>query len=191
MDIREALLALEEGYLKKVPGLLFVFLRLMKEEKEPMPPGLRSLSNKDDLSDTGVVSPSAKIDRVGESLRCSVGAFCKIFDSKKGKESSKESDFGRGIAPLMVDASSPCGTSCEMRKSIASLRPPALLRVYVSTNRPSVAVTMRSTEAVADFGRLPLEGLKCTSTSYWLRILWRKSFENSAESKNFSSSSDL
>lgn len=172
MEIKDALLALDEAYLKKVPGLLLVFLRLMKEEKEPMLPGLRNLSKReDDLSETGVVSPSRKMDRVGESLRCSDGAFCRIFDSKKGKESSNESDFGRGMAPLMVDASRPCGTSCEIRKSMASFKPPALLRVYVSTSRPSADVTIRSTDAVADFGRLPNEGLKCTSTSYWLRIL--------------------
>lgn len=101
----------------------------MKEENEPMLPGFLNLSNKDDLSETGVVSPSKKIDRVGESLRCKDGAFCNNLDSKKGSESSNESDFGRGIAPLIVVASRPCGTSSEIKKSIASFRPPALLRV--------------------------------------------------------------
>jgi len=115
MDINDALLALDEAYLKKVPGLLLVFLRLMKEENEPILPGLRNLSNSDDLSVTGVMAPSRKADLVGESLRCSEGAFCNILDSKKGSESSKESDLGRGIAPLMVDASRPCGTSCSTR----------------------------------------------------------------------------
>lgn len=109
--MREALLALDEAYGKKLPGLLLVFLRLINEENDPIEPGFRSLSNNDDLSETGVISPSRKIDRVGESLRCKDGAFCNSLDSKNGRESSKESDFGRGIAPLIVDASSPCGTS--------------------------------------------------------------------------------
>jgi len=85
----------------------------MKEEKDEILPGLRSLSNRDARSETGV-SPSAKLARVGES-ECNEGAFCNSLESKKGSESSKESDFGRGIAPFTVIASSPCGTSCEMR----------------------------------------------------------------------------
>lgn len=132
----------------------------MKDEKDPILPGFLNLSNRDDRSDTGVESPSRNSDRVGESLRCNEGAFCRILDSKNGSESSKESDFGRGMAPLTVDASKPWGTSCEIRKSMASFNPPALFRVYVSTNRPSVEVAIRSTEAVADFGRLPKLGLK-------------------------------
>lgn len=85
----------------------------MKDENDEMLPGLRSLSNRDARSETGV-SPSAKLVRVGES-EWREGAFCSSLESKKGNESSKESDFGRGIAPLTVVASSPCGTSCEMR----------------------------------------------------------------------------
>lgn len=127
--MRDALLALEEAYGKKLPGLLFVFFRLINEENDPIEPGFLSLSKSEDRSETGVTSPSRKMDRVGESLRCRDGAFCRSLDSKNGSESSKESDFGRGMAPLIVDASRPCGTSCEIKKSIASLSPPALLRV--------------------------------------------------------------
>lgn len=129
IDMSDALLALDEACLKKVPGWLLVFFRLMKDEKDPILPGFLSLSKREDRSDTGVASPSRKSDRVGESLRCNDGAFWRILDSKNGSESSKESDLGRGIAPLTVDASKPCGTSWEIKKSIASFKPPALFRV--------------------------------------------------------------
>ena len=105
------MLALDEACLKKVTGELFWFLRLMKDEKDVMLPGLRRRSNRDARSDTGVLSPSAKLDRVGESVEWRDGAFCRSFESKKGSESSKESDLGRGIAPFTVEASRPCGTS--------------------------------------------------------------------------------
>lgn len=107
IEIKDALLALDEAYLKKLPGVLLWFLRLINDENDPMLPGFRSLSNREDLSDTGVLSPSKKIERVGESFKCRKGAVCSSLDSKKGKESSKESDFGRGMAPLIVLASSP------------------------------------------------------------------------------------
>ena len=109
MERREALLALEEGCLKKLPEE-FWFLRLMKEENEEMLPGFRSRSKSEARSLIGVPSPSPKVERVGESV-CSEGAFCSSFESKNGRESSKESDLGRGMEPLMVVASRPRGTS--------------------------------------------------------------------------------
>ena len=102
----EALLALEEACLKNVPGELFWFFRLMKEEKDPMLPGFRSRSNNEARSEIGVVSPSPKCDRVGESV-CSEAGFWKSLDSKNGRESAKESEIGRGMAPLIVEESRP------------------------------------------------------------------------------------
>lgn len=129
IEISDALLAFDDACLKNVPGELFWFLRLMKLEKEPILPGFLRRSKREARSEIGVLSPSPKAERVGESVECKDGAFCRIFDSKNGNESSKESEIGRGIAPLTVIASRPCGTSCEIKKSIASLRPPLLLRV--------------------------------------------------------------
>jgi hypothetical protein len=68
MEIKDALLALEEACLKKVPGELFWFLRLMNDEKDEMLPGLRRRSKREARSETGVCSPSAKLRRVGESV---------------------------------------------------------------------------------------------------------------------------
>ena len=90
-----------------------------------MLPGLRILPKRDPRS----LASSPNVDRVGESVPSGAGALCRSFESKNGRESSKESDFGLGIAPLTVVASKPCGMSRETKKSMASFNPPALLRV--------------------------------------------------------------
>ena len=100
----------------------------MKDEKDPILPGFLRRSNRDARSEIGVLSPSPNCERVGESV-CNDGAFCSSLLSKNGSESSKESETGLGMAPLIVVASRPCGTSCEIRKSMASFNPPALFRV--------------------------------------------------------------
>lgn len=129
METRDALLALEEACLKKEPVELFWFLRPMKEENDDMLPGLRSRSNKDARSLRDTLSASPNVERVGESVEWIEGAFWRSLESKKGRESSKESDFGRGIVPLTVVASSPYDTRRKIRKSMASFKPPALFRV--------------------------------------------------------------
>ena len=92
---------------------------------EEMLPGLRILPKSEPRS----LASSPKVDLVGESVARGAGACCRSLESKNGRDSSKESDLGRGIEPLTVVASSPWATKREMRKSMASLRPPALLRV--------------------------------------------------------------
>jgi len=79
----------------------------MNEENEEMLPGLRSRSKSEARSLNEMLSPSPKVDLVGESVECRDGAFCRSLESKKGSDSSKESDFGRAIAPFTVVASSP------------------------------------------------------------------------------------
>src|ERR1700733_1991862 len=101
----------------------------MKEEKEETLPGFRRRSKKEARSLNETLSPSPNVERVGESVECKDGALCSSLESKKGSDSSNESDLGRAIAPLTVVASGPGATRREMRKSMASLRPPALLRV--------------------------------------------------------------
>ena len=129
MEMSEALLALDEACLKNDPVELFWFLRLMKEEKEDMLPGLRKRSNREARSVRETLSASPKVERVGESVEWIEGAFCRSLESKNGRDSSKESDLGRGIVPLTVVASNPYATRRDMRKSMASFKPPALLRV--------------------------------------------------------------
>src|SRR3989440_6655744 len=101
----------------------------MKEEKEETLPGFRSRSKKEARSLNETLTPSPKVERVGESVASKDGALCNSLESKKGNDSSNESDLGRAMAPLTVVASSPCATRREMRKSMASFRPPALFRV--------------------------------------------------------------
>lgn len=134
METKDAFEALLEACLKNEPGDAEWFLRPINDEKEEMLPGFRSLSKIDPRS---LVS-SEKLGRVGESVMRGAGACCNNLESKKGKDSSKESDLGRGIAPFTVVASRPCATRRDIKKSMASLRPPALLRVYPSTTRSSV-----------------------------------------------------
>ena len=107
MEISDALLALEEACLKKDPGELFWFFRPMKEEKEETLPGLRRRSKKEARSFNELLSVSPKVERVGESVECKDGALCNSLESKKGSDSSNESDLGRAIVPLTVVASSP------------------------------------------------------------------------------------
>ena len=98
--------ALEEACLKRepVPGEEDWFLRRSrKEEIEEMLPGFRILPKMEPRS----LTSSPKVDRVGESVPRGAGAFWSNLESKNGRESSKESDLGRGIAPLTVAASSP------------------------------------------------------------------------------------
>jgi hypothetical protein len=128
METRDAFEALLEACLKNEAGEAEWFLRPMNEENEEMLPGFLRRSKIDPRS---LVS-SVKLGRVGESVAIGVGACCRSFESKNGKDSSKESDLGRGIAPLTVVASRPWATSREIKKSIASFSPPALLRVYPS-----------------------------------------------------------
>ena len=106
MERSDALLALEEACLKSEPGELLVFRRPMKEEKEDMLPGLRRRSKSEARSLIEPLSPS-KVERVGESVEWIDEAFCRSLESKNGSDSSKESDFGRGMAPLTVVASRP------------------------------------------------------------------------------------
>lgn len=68
-----------------------------------MLPGFRIFPKREPRS----LASSAKVDRVGESVPNGAGAFCSNLESKNGKESSNESDFGLGIAPLTVVASKP------------------------------------------------------------------------------------
>jgi hypothetical protein len=103
METREAFDALLDACLKNEPGEAEWFLRPMKEENEEMLPGFRSLSKIDPRS---LVS-SGKLGRVGESVTMGVGACCNSLESKNGRDSSNESDLGRGIAPLTVVASRP------------------------------------------------------------------------------------
>jgi hypothetical protein len=67
IEMSDALLAFEEACLKKFPGELFWFFRLMNEENEEILPGFRNRSNSDARSEMGVLSPSPKLARVGES----------------------------------------------------------------------------------------------------------------------------
>ena len=109
----------------------------MNEEMDEMLPGLRRRSNSDARSLSETLSASPNVERVGESAEWIDGALCSNFESKKGRDSSNESDWGRGMAPLTVVASNPCVTSRDTRKSMASFTPPALLRVYVNTRHSS------------------------------------------------------
>ena len=109
-----------------VPGEDDWFLRRSrKEEMEEMLPGLRILSKREPRS----LASSPNVDRVGESVPRGAGEFWSNLESKKGRESSKESDLGLGMAPLTVVASKPYGMRHDTRKSMASFKPPALLRV--------------------------------------------------------------
>ena len=104
METRDAREALEEACLNREPGEPEWFLRRSKkEEMEEMLPGLRIFPKREPRS----LASSAKVDRVGESVPSGAGAFCSSLESKKGRESSNESDFGLGIAPLTVVASKP------------------------------------------------------------------------------------
>lgn len=99
----EALEALFEACLNNEAGELEPFLRRSrKDEKEEMLPGLRSLSKMERLS---LSSPNWVL--VGDSVITGGSARCRSFESKYGIESSKESDFGRGIEPLMLLESRP------------------------------------------------------------------------------------
>ena len=98
----------------------FLRRRSIKELNEAMLEGFLSLSKMEPL-----VLSSTKLPRVGES----VFTGCKSFDSKNGMFSSKESDFGRGMAPFTALASRPLLKKGTSRKSIASFKPPALFRV--------------------------------------------------------------
>jgi hypothetical protein len=120
---REAFEALLEACMKSEPGELEPFLRRrsMNELKEDILPGFLSLSNSDLL-----LLSSTKLGRVGDSVE---NAGWSSLDSKKGMLSSKESDFGRGMAPLTVFESNPREMSGRRRKSIASFKPPALFLV--------------------------------------------------------------
>lgn len=133
---------------------------------EEILPGLRILPKREPRS----LASSPNVDLVGESVPSGVGAFCSSLESKKGNESSKESDFGLGIAPFTVAASSPCGISRDTRKSIASLSPPALLRVYARSSRSSLV-----SDSSAGFRSFRI----CESTSYWLFNLYCTSDLNS------------
>src|SRR5690349_53823 len=104
MLTREAFEALFEACIKSEPGELepFFLRRSMKELKEDMLPGFRSLSK----NDRPLLS-SAKLPRVGDSEESAGSARCRSLESKYGMLSSKESDFGRGMAPLTALESSP------------------------------------------------------------------------------------
>src|SRR5436190_22194619 len=154
----------------------------MKDENDEMLPGLRRRSNMEPRS----LASSAKLGRVGESVTMGAGACCKSLESKKGKASSNESDFGRGIAPFTVVASRPWATSREMRKSMASFRPPALFRVYPRTSLSSGEVTFSSEDAGCS-----IFVSTSTSTSYCSFNFRRTSLQNSGDSKNSRSSSEL
>ena len=84
--------------------------------------------------------------------------------SKKGRESSKESDFGRGIAPFTVEASRPWGIRRATRKSMASFRPPALLRVYWRRRRSSPAGVVDCTSPLS--GDPAVRSAFCSSSSF-------------------------
>ncbi len=127
MLTREAFEALLDACMKSEElGELVPFLRRrsMKELKEDMLPGLRSLSKIERL-----LLSSAKLPRVGDSVEMAGSARCRSLDSKNGMLSSNESDFGRGIAPLTRLESKPREMNGRSKKSMASFRPPALLRV--------------------------------------------------------------
>ena len=125
--------------MKKEPGELDWFLRRSrKDEIEEMLPGLRSLSKSEPRS---LTSSPLNVERVGESVVRGKGACWSSFELKKGRDSSKESDLGRGIEPLTAVASKPCTTRRETRKSIASFKPPALLRVYARVRRAIIVAS--------------------------------------------------
>jgi len=85
-----------------------LFLRRSKnEEIDDMLPGLRSRSK---MVLRSRAASSAKADEVGESVAIVVGG-CRSFDSKKGRESSNESDFGRGMAPFTTVTSTEAAAS--------------------------------------------------------------------------------
>jgi hypothetical protein len=161
METRDAFDALLDACLKKEAGEAEWFLRPMKDEKDEMLPGFRSRSKMDPRS----LESSEKFGRVGESVTMGAGACCKSFESKKGRDSSNESDFGRGIAPFTVVASNPWATRREIKKSMASFRPPALLRVYPSMTRSSGGGEVGDTGSSPDLGRSAVVSI-FASTSY-------------------------
>lgn len=174
--------ALLEACLKKDPGEADWFLRPMKDENEDILPGLRRRSKIEPRSEAS----SAKLGRVGESVTSGAGACCSSLESKNGSDSSKESDFGRGMAPLTVVASSPWETSLEIRKSMASFNPPALLRVYPRTSRswgcsPSSSSVLGASEVAST----------TTSTSYCSLSFSRTSAKASGDFKKSWSSVEL
>lgn len=121
------------------------FLRSKKEEIEVMLPGFRSRS-RILLRSRAMSAPNAVF--TGESLARDDGACWRSLESKYCRDSSKESDFGRGIEPLTMVASTAAVANCANRKSIASRRPPALLRVNPQT---SVAVGEPSSVSSSGF----------------------------------------
>jgi hypothetical protein len=112
MDIREDFDTLLEPFLKNEPAgeCEEFFLRSRNEEIEDMLPGFRSLSKIVLRSRT---TSSLKDDFVGESEATGAGACCKSLESKYWRDSSKESDFGRGMDPLTIVVSMPAAMSRE------------------------------------------------------------------------------
>lgn len=96
MLTREALEALPEPCRNMDAGEFepVFLLRSMNEVKEAILLGFRSLSKMD-----RVAPSSPNVVRVGESWTGG-SARCSSLDSKNAMLSSKESDFGRGIAPF-------------------------------------------------------------------------------------------
>lgn len=123
----EALDALLDACFMNEAGVFDTVLRRSrKDDREVRLPGFRILSR----NERSFVPSPPKAAAAAESCPLEVPALWRSFESKNLRLSSKESDFGRGMVPRTVEMSKPCAISTVVRNSIASLTPPALLRVY-------------------------------------------------------------
>jgi len=173
MEIRDDLETLLEPFLKKelAGECEEFFLRSRNEEIEDMLPGFLSLSK---MVLRSRATSSLKEDFVGESEATGAGACCNNFESKYCRDSSKESDFGRGMDPLTMVVSIPAAISREWRKSIASLTPPALLRV-----KDHISVTVGPPSSVRSLSSC----LILTSTTYCAFSCGTRLVRNSSDSR--------
>jgi len=113
IEIRDDLDTLLEPLKKELAAVCeLFFLRSRKEEMDDMLPGLRSLSKIVFRSRT-TSSPNEGF--VGESVETGAGALWRSLELKNGYVSSKVSDFGRGIEPLMILGTTPTVAICVWR----------------------------------------------------------------------------